>query len=121
MQQLRRFNVGVAGEADCPVFDGLFEYCQVKELDELCEGCVLDLYRRLCGWCFDVESPQSGYLSQLGRSNNQSLEILSAEIGGMHHAKKAEAAGFCYINDIVLAILELLKVHLRRETPKSVF
>lgn len=27
----------------------------------------------------------------------------------MHHAKKAEASGFCYINDIVLSILELLK------------
>ena len=33
--------------------------------------------------------------------------------GGMHHAKKAEASGFCYINDIVLAILELLKKHQR--------
>lgn len=33
--------------------------------------------------------------------------------GGMHHAKKAEASGFCYINDIVLAILELLKSHQR--------
>ena len=33
--------------------------------------------------------------------------------GGMHHAKKAEASGFCYCNDIVLAILELLKVHAR--------
>ncbi len=33
--------------------------------------------------------------------------------GGMHHAKKAEASGFCYINDIVLAILELLKTHQR--------
>lgn len=31
----------------------------------------------------------------------------------MHHAKKAEASGFCYINDIVLAILELLKFHQR--------
>ena len=31
----------------------------------------------------------------------------------MHHAKKGEASGFCYINDIVLAILELLKVHQR--------
>ena len=28
----------------------------------------------------------------------------------MHHAKKAEASGFCYCNDIVLGILELLKV-----------
>jgi hypothetical protein len=30
----------------------------------------------------------------------------------MHHAKRAEASGFCYVNDIVLCILELLKVRL---------
>ena len=41
--------------------------------------------------------------------------MLSA--GGMHHAKKAEASGFCYINDIVLAILELLKKHQRYAEP----
>ena len=29
--------------------------------------------------------------------------------GGLHHAKKFEASGFCYVNDIVLAILELLR------------
>jgi len=29
--------------------------------------------------------------------------------GGLHHAKKFEASGFCYVNDIVIAILELLK------------
>lgn len=34
--------------------------------------------------------------------------------GGAHHAKKAEASGFCYINDIVLAVLELLKTHHRQ-------
>jgi histone deacetylase 1/2 len=33
--------------------------------------------------------------------------------GGLHHAKKAEASGFCYVNDCVLAILELLKKHQR--------
>lgn len=27
----------------------------------------------------------------------------------MHHAKKSEASGFCYTNDIVLGILEMLK------------
>jgi len=37
----------------------------------------------------------------------------------MHHAKKAEASGFCYVNDIVLAILELLRVH-QRCAPQSV-
>lgn len=31
----------------------------------------------------------------------------------MHHAKKFEASGFCYVNDIVIAILELLKFHPR--------
>ncbi|KAJ7798387.1 hypothetical protein B0H14DRAFT_2906715 [Mycena olivaceomarginata] len=33
--------------------------------------------------------------------------------GGLHHAKKGEASGFCYINDIVLCILELLRTHPR--------
>jgi len=33
--------------------------------------------------------------------------------GGLHHAKKCEASGFCYTNDIVLGILELLKIHPR--------
>lgn len=32
---------------------------------------------------------------------------------GLHHAKKSEASGFCYVNDIVLGILELLKYHQR--------
>jgi histone deacetylase 1/2 len=29
--------------------------------------------------------------------------------GGLHHAKKREASGFCYVNDIVLGIIELLR------------
>ena len=33
--------------------------------------------------------------------------------GGLHHAKRAGASGFCYVNDIVLAILELLTTHAR--------
>jgi len=33
--------------------------------------------------------------------------------GGLHHAKKQEASGFCYTNDIVLSILELLKFYPR--------
>ncbi len=33
--------------------------------------------------------------------------------GGLHHAKKSEASGFCYVNDCVLGILELLKHHPR--------
>lgn len=33
--------------------------------------------------------------------------------GGFHHAKRAEYSGFCYVNDIVIAILELLTVYPR--------
>jgi histone deacetylase 1/2 len=33
--------------------------------------------------------------------------------GGLHHAKRQEASGFCYVNDCVLAILELLKQYPR--------
>ncbi len=32
--------------------------------------------------------------------------------GGLHHAKRAKAWGFCYVNDGVLAILELLRATL---------
>ena len=45
--------------------------------------------------------------------NTQSADIVLNWAGGLHHAKKSEASGFCYINDIVLAILELLKRHQR--------
>ena len=29
LEQMRRFNLGQAGEADCPVYDGMFDYFQV--------------------------------------------------------------------------------------------
>ena len=41
--------------------------------------------------------------------NQRECDIAVNWAGGLHHAKKSEASGFCYINDIVLAILELLK------------
>jgi histone deacetylase 1/2 len=81
---MQRFNAGET--TDCPVFDGLFEFTQ------LYTGASLDGAIQL----------------------NQGLaDICINWSGGLHHAKKGEASGFCYINDIVLAILELLKVHAR--------
>lgn len=41
--------------------------------------------------------------------NKQINDIAINWSGGLHHAKKHEASGFCYINDCVLGILELLK------------
>ncbi|KAL3934047.1 MAG: hypothetical protein SGPRY_000003 [Prymnesium sp.] len=82
LSQLERYNLG----ADCPVFSGLYEYCQTYT---------------------------GGSISGAARLNQGCSDIVLNWSGGMHHAKKGEASGFCYINDIVLAILELLKVHPR--------
>lgn len=71
---------------DCPIFDGLFDYCS------LYGGASLDAARKL---------------------TNQQSDIAINWSGGLHHAGKGAASGFCYINDIVLAILQLLLYHPR--------
>ncbi|KAL6771978.1 hypothetical protein ACKKBG_A28510 [Auxenochlorella protothecoides x Auxenochlorella symbiontica] len=86
MMQMRRFNLGPVGEADCPVFDGMFEY-----------------FRMYSG----------GSVGGAAMINDGQANLVMNWSGGMHHAKKGEASGFCYINDIVLGILELLKTHQR--------
>lgn len=49
------------------------------------------------------------HLAAAVKLNKQQTDIAINWSGGLHHAKKSEASGFCYVNDIVLAILELLK------------
>ncbi|RWW28504.1 hypothetical protein GW17_00007028, partial [Ensete ventricosum] len=78
--QLKRFNVG----EDCPVFDGIFEFCQASA---------------------------GGSIGAAVKINRGDADIAINWAGGLHHAKKCEASGFCYVNDIVLGILELLKYH----------
>ncbi|GAA5955154.1 hypothetical protein JCM21900_001627 [Sporobolomyces salmonicolor] len=71
---------------DCPPFEGLFEFCSISA---------------------------GGSLSAARRLIDAKADICVNWAGGLHHAKKREASGFCYINDIVLAILELLRYHQR--------
>lgn len=73
-------------QEDCPVFDGLWDYCQIYS---------------------------GGSIGAAVKLNYGEADIAINWAGGLHHAKKAEASGFCYANDIVLAILELLKYHQR--------
>ncbi|KAL6509916.1 Homeobox protein HD-1 [Orobanche gracilis] len=82
LRQLKRFNVG----EDCPVFDGLYSFCQTYA---------------------------GGSVGGAVKLNHEHCDIAVNWAGGLHHAKKCEASGFCYVNDIVLAILELLKFHER--------
>ncbi|KAF2362867.1 Histone deacetylase domain [Trinorchestia longiramus] len=81
-KQMQKFNVG----EDCPVFDGLYEFCQLSA---------------------------GGSIAGAVKLNKQACDLAINWAGGLHHAKKSEASGFCYVNDIVLAILELLKYHQR--------
>ncbi|XP_052241670.1 probable histone deacetylase 1-B [Dreissena polymorpha] len=81
-KQMQRFNVG----EDCPVFDGMYEFCQLST---------------------------GGSVAGAVKLNKQAADIAVNWAGGLHHAKKSEASGFCYVNDISLAILELLKYHQR--------
>ena len=46
------------------------------------------------------------------RLNRGQADIAINYAGGLHHAK-SEASGFCYTNDIVLGIIELLRYHPR--------
>lgn len=69
-----------------PIFDGLYKFCQLYS---------------------------GGSLGGAYKLNRGTCDIAINWSGGLHHAKKAEASGFCYVNDIVIAILELLKCHAR--------
>ncbi|KAN0132522.1 hypothetical protein V8E53_009538 [Lactarius tabidus] len=71
---------------DNPAFDGLFEFCSISA---------------------------GGTIAAAKRITSGAADISINWAGGLHHAKKREASGFCYINDIVLGILELLRTYPR--------
>jgi histone deacetylase 1/2 len=62
-----KYNVG----DDCPVFDGLFEFCGISA---------------------------GGSMEGAARLNRGKCDIAVNWAGGLHHAKKSEASGFCYVN-----------------------
>lgn len=67
MREQGKYNVG----DDCPVFDGLFEFCGISA---------------------------GGSMEGAARLNRQKCDIAINWAGGLHHAKKCEASGFCYVN-----------------------
>ena len=79
----KQFNIG---ETDCPIFEGMLTFSQISA------GGSIDGARLI---------------------NNGDADIAINWGGGLHHARKVEASGFCYVNDIVLGALELLKQHSR--------
>ncbi|SCZ88445.1 BZ3500_MvSof-1268-A1-R1_Chr2-1g04415 [Microbotryum saponariae] len=75
---------------DCPVFDQLPDYVS------LVAGASIRAARAL---------------------RDDEADVAIAWTGGRHHGKRGVAAGFCYINDIVLAIQELRSPPKARPSP----
>mgnify|MGYP003361621512 CR=1 FL=1 len=71
---------------DCPIFHGLYKYCL---------------------------NYTSTTLSAVSAIEQKKSDIAINWSGGLHHAKKFKPSGFCYLNDIVIGILDLLKTHAR--------
>jgi acetoin utilization protein AcuC len=88
---LKAANVGIEipsayyyglGSGDNPVFEGLYDW------SKLVTGATLQAASMV---------------------NDGETDIAFNISGGLHHAMFSRASGFCYINDIVIAILSLLK------------
>jgi acetoin utilization deacetylase AcuC-like enzyme len=71
---------------DCPRFPSLYDFCQ--------------LYT-------------GGSIEGAWKLNQKRTDVAINWAGGLHHARKSEGSGFCYVNDINLAIIELLRYHPR--------
>ncbi|KRZ03404.1 Histone deacetylase 1, partial [Trichinella zimbabwensis] len=71
---------------DCPLFNGMFSFCQISA---------------------------GGSLACAQKITSEEADIVINWGGGLHHARSREASGFCYVNDIVLAILHLLEYYQR--------
>ncbi|PKY16015.1 histone deacetylase-3 [Rhizophagus irregularis] len=72
--------------ADCPIFEGLYDFCQIYA------GASIAAAHHLA---------------------SDGADICINWSGGLHHAKRYEASGFCFVNDIVLAIQHLLRFYPR--------
>lgn len=73
---------------DCPVFDGLFDYCAISAGGSM--GTCSSAAYRLAILTHATEGA--------ARLSRDKCDIAVNWAGGLHHAKKSEASGFCYVN-----------------------
>lgn len=109
---------------DCPAFEGLFEFCSISAGGSIGKlttiifphvivypNCrvggttsTLRLYglkivRRVLRGGMDVFQADT-LVAAAERLNSGAADIAINWAGGLHHAKKTEASGFCYVNDM---------------------
>ena len=107
---------------DCPLFPGLWDFCcrwknfqrfLLKNMNCRYTGASLAAAARINSGDCQV-SPRVPLIVLYSRTLHLPIILGSFQVainwsGGLHHAKKGEASGFCYVNDIVLAILEVVQ------------
>ncbi|CAH8267859.1 unnamed protein product [Arabidopsis lyrata] len=86
LNKSRFFDLDVNRHTNSTIFNGLFDYCRASA---------------------------GGSLSAAVKLNRREADIAINWAGGMHRAKRDRASGFSFVNDVVLAIAELLKVFKR--------
>ena len=96
-RELEKFSVGQAN-GDSPVFGGMYEFCR-RYTGEWKK------YNFLFKFFFS-----GGSLSAACHMNQGLSDVTVNWAGGLHHSKKAEASGFCYVNDI--AVGKWVKIHI---------
>ena len=89
---------------DNPAFEGVFDFCSISAGGSIGSCSSFVLY--LASYSYSPTAAAQ-------RIASGAADIAINWAGGLHHAKKREASGFCYINDIVLGILELLRSYPR--------
>ena len=83
MRRLHNIASDNGNNGDCPTFAGIWDFCTSYA------GSSLSAAKTLMSGTSDVAINWSG---------------------GLHHAQKNEASGFCYVNDINMAILYMLRL-----------
>lgn len=73
---------------DCPVFDGLFDYCSISAGGSMGKPFFFSSF-------ISTELKPTEGAARLSRAK---CDIAINWAGGLHHAKKSEASGFCYVN-----------------------
>lgn len=97
------FAIGNVGD-DCPVFEGLFDYCSISA------GGSMGMHVQLCS-CLTMVDGRFDMTEGAARLSRDKCDIAINWAGGLHHAKKSEASGFCYVNGAQLDHFSFLSDH----------
>jgi histone deacetylase 1/2 len=86
---------------DCPVFDGLFEYCSISAGGSMGSS-ILSQKSNFAA----SDIPVLDFLlfpEGAARLSRDKCDIAVNWAGGLHHAKKSEASGFCFVNGMFIS------------------